>query len=164
MVGHGITPTFVRLVFEAAKQLWGAGGYPPLDPGANQIAYAGISSVGGHHTFDGYTVLAGGRTEEVAKLPAELRPFDHDHYNGMTGRDLEAQEALTGADVPEGMTVAFISFQETKGGRDYFGIARTPDGRDFPFVGTPTFFTRLLETAYIGTPIRISPTLQVLES
>jgi len=163
MVGHGITPTFIRLVFEAAKQLWGVGGYPPLVLGPPEVAYAGVSSVGGHHTFDGYAVLAGGRTEEVAKLSAELEPFDHAYHNRMVGRDLEAQAALTGANVPVGMTVGFISYQETKAGREYFGIARTPDGRDFPFVGTPAFFERLLQTAYIGTPVRIAPTLQAME-
>lgn len=162
-VGHAITPTFVRLTFETFNQFLGTGGYPALDLGADEVAYGGVSSVGGHHTFDGYAILAGGRREAVATLDAALEPFDHDHYNGVIERDLEEQAALTGAVIPDGMTLGFISFQETKGGRDYFAIARTPDGRDFPFVGSPAFFTRLLETAYIGTPIRISPTLQAVE-
>jgi hypothetical protein len=106
----------------------------------------------------------GGATEEVAKLRTDLEPFDHDYYNSVAERDLEEQKALSGAKVPDGMTVAFISYQETKGGRDYFGIARTPDGRDFPFMATPAFFTRLLQTAYIGTPVRLSPTLQANET
>ncbi|MBI2455431.1 MAG: hypothetical protein HYV46_04760 [candidate division NC10 bacterium] len=164
MAGHGITPTFVRLVYEAAKQLWGVGGYSPLGLTPEAVAYAGISSVGGHHTFDGYVILAGGRTEEVSKIQEALKPFDHDSTNAAVGRDLEEQAALTGVEVPDGMTVAFISHQETKRGRDYFGIARTPDGRDFPFVGPPGFFERLLTSAYIGTPVRLSPTLQALES
>lgn len=164
MAGHGITPTFVRLVYEAAKQLWGMGGYPPLPLGEEEVAYAGISSVGGHHTFDGYVMLAGGRTEEVSKLQVALKPFDHDLTNAEVERDLEAQANLRGVEVPAGMTVAFISHQETQGGRDYFGIARTPDGRDFPFVGPPGFFESLLKSAYIGTPVRISPTVQALES
>ncbi len=164
MAGHGITPTFVRLVYEAVKQLWGVGGYSPLGLGPEEVAYAGISSVGGHHTFDGYVMLAGGRTEEVSKLQVALKPFDHDSLNAVVGRDLEAQANLRGVEVPAGMTVAFISYQETKGGRDYFAIARTPDGRDFPFVGPPGFFERLLTSVYIGTPVRISPTLQALES
>jgi len=60
--------------------------------------------------------------------------------------------------------VGFISYQETQGGRDYFGIARAPDGRDFPFTATPAFFSRLLQSAYIGTPVRLSPTLQAIET
>ncbi len=162
--GHAIAPTFVRLTLEAAKQLLGVGGYPALKMGPEEVAYAGISGVGGHHTFDGYVILVGGRTQEVAKLQIDLTPFDHDYYNSVAERDLEEQKALSGAKVPDGMTVAFISYQETKGGRDYFGIARTPDGRDFPFTASPAFFTRLLQTAYIGTPVRISPTLQAIEA
>ena len=162
--GHAIAPTTVRLTFEAAKQLLGVGGYPALEIGQSEVAYAGISGVGGHHTFDGYTILAGGRTEDVAKLHIDLRPFDHDLYNAKAERDLEEQIAMTAANVPDGMTVAFISYQETKAGRDYFGIARSPDGRDFPFTATPAFFTRLLQTAYIGTPVRLSPTLQAIET
>lgn len=161
--GHAIAPTTVRLTFEAAKQLLGVGGYPALEMGENEVAYAGISGVGGHHTFDGYTILAGGRTEEVAKLQIELTPFDHDHYNSVAERDLEEQKAMSGANIPEGMIVAFISYQETKAGRDYFGIARAPDGRDFPFMATPAFFERLLRTAYIGTPVRLTPTLHAIE-
>ncbi len=68
------------------------------------------------------------------------------------------------AKVPDGMTVAFISYQPTKGGHDYFGIARTPDGRDFPFTATQAFFSRLLQTPYIGTPVRLSPTLHAIEA
>jgi len=132
--------------------------------GQNDIAYAGISGVGGHHTFDGYTILAGGRTEELVRLQLDLTPFNHDHYNGVAERDLEEQIAMTAANVPDGMTVAFISYQETKAGRDYFGIAHSPDGRDFPFTATPAFFTRLLQSAYIGTPVRLSPTLQAIET
>ncbi len=164
MAGHGITPTFVRLVYEATKQLWGTGGYPTITLGAEEIAYAGISSVGGHHTFDGYVILAGGGVRELGTLQVGLAPFDHDSTNAVVGRDLEAQAALHGVEIPDGMIVAFISHQESKGGRDYFGIARTPDGRDFPFVGPPALFARLLQTAYIGTPVRISPTLQALDA
>lgn len=162
--GHAIAPTTIRLTFEAAKQLLGVGGYPTLEMGQNDIAYAGISGVGGHHAFDGYTILAGGGTQEVAKLQIDLKPFDHDHYNFVAERDLDEQKAMNGAKIPDGMTVAFITYQETKAGRDYFGIARTPDGRDFPFTATPAFFTRLLQTAYIGTPVRLSPTLQAIET
>ncbi len=161
--GHAITPTFIRLVFEAAKQLWEVGGYPPLAIGEQEVAYAGISSVGGHHTFDGYSILASGNTQAVMKLATNPTPFDHTEINARVEHDLEAQTALPGARVPDGMTVAFISYQETKSGREFFGLARTPDGRDFPFSATPGFFTRLLETFYIGTPIRLSPTLQALE-
>ena len=161
--GHAITPTFLRLTFEACKQLLGVGGYPPLETGEHEVAYAGASSVGGHHTFDGYSILAGGRTESVAKLQVDLTPFDHAAYNSRAERDLDEQTALTRAQVPEGMTVAFISYQDTKAGREFFGIARTPDGRDVPFAASPAFFTRLLQTAYIGTPVRLSSTLQVLE-
>ena len=162
--GHAIAPTTVRLTFEAAKQLLGVGGYPALEMGQNEVAYAGISGVGGHHTFDGYTILAGGRTEDVAKRQLDLTPFNHDLYNAKAERDLEEQIAMTEANVPDGMTVAFISYQETKAGRDYFGIARAPDGRDFPFTATPAFFSRLLQSAYIGTPVRLSPTLQAIET
>ncbi len=162
--GHAIAPTFVRLTFEAAKQLLGIGGYPSLEVERNEVAYAGISGVGGHHAFDGYVILVGGRMEQVAKLQGDLTPFDHDYYNPVAERDLNEQEAMSGAKVPDGMTVAFISYQETKGGRDYFGIARTPDGRDFPFTASPAFFARLLQTAYIGTPVRLSPTLQAIET
>jgi hypothetical protein len=162
--GHAIAPTTVRLTFEAAKQLLGVGGYPGLEMGQNEVAYAGISGVGGHHTFDGYTILAGGRTEEVVKQQIDLTPFNHDLYNAKAERDLEEQIAMTAANVPDGMTVAFISYQETKAGRDYFGIARAPDGRDFPFTATPAFFSRLLQSAYIGTPVRLSPTLQAIET
>ncbi len=161
--GHAITPTFIRLAFETFKQLLGTGGYTPLEMGEQEVAYAGVSSVGGHHAFDGYSILVGGRTEEVSQLEANLAPFDHTDHNAQVERDLEEQAALPGAHIPDGMTVAFISFRETKSGREFFGIARTPDGRDFPFTATPAFFTRLLETAYIGTPIRLSPTLQALE-
>jgi len=162
--GHAIAPTTVRLTFEAAKQLLGVGGYPALEMGQNEVAYAGISGVGGHHTFDGFSILVGGKTEEVAKLQIDLRAFNHDDYNSKAERDLEEQIAMTAAKVPDGMTVAFISYQETKSGRDYFGIARAPDGRDFPFIGTPAYFERLLHTAYIGTPIRLSPTLHAIET
>jgi hypothetical protein len=79
-------------------------------------------------------------------------------------RDLDEQKAMSGAKIPDGMTVAFITYQETKAGRDYFGIAHSPDGRDFPFTATPAFFSRLLQTAYIGTPVRLSPTLQAIET
>lgn len=161
--GHAITPTFIRLTFETFKQLLGTGGYPALEIGEREVAYAGTSSVGGHHTFDGYSILAAGRTEEVAKLQVNLTPFDHDAYNARVEHDLDNQAALTGAPVPEGMTVAFISYQDTKAGREFFGIARTPDGRDVPFAATPAFFTRLLQTAYIGTPVRLSATLQAQE-
>ena len=162
--GHAIAPTTIRLTFEAAKQLLGVGGYPPLGLGRDEVGYAGISGVGGHHAFDGYVILTGGSTEQLLKLNINLRPFDHDHYNSVAERDLEQQTDLTSARVPDGMTVGFISYQDTKGGRDYFGIARTPDGRDFPFTATAAFFVRLLQTAYIGTPIRLSPTLQAIEA
>jgi hypothetical protein len=161
--GHAITPTFIRLTFETFKQLLGTGGYPALEMSEGEVAYAGVSSVGGHHTFDGYSILAGGGTEEVAQLQVDLTPFDHDAYNAGVERDLDQQAALTGVPVPEGMTVAFISYQDTKAGREFFGIARTPDGRDFPFAATPAFFTPLLQTAYIGAPVRLSPTLQAQE-
>jgi hypothetical protein len=161
--GHAIAPTFIRLTYEAAKQLLGIGGYPAPEVGDDEVAYAGISGVGGHHTFDGYTILAGGKTEAVARLQVALTPFDHEYYNGLADRDLAEQKALSGAEVPDGMTVGFISFQETRGGRDYFGIARAPDGRDFPFLASPAFFERLLKTPYIGTPVRLSPTLQAIE-
>jgi hypothetical protein len=162
--GHAIAPTTIRLTFEAAKQLLGVGGYPPPEPGPRGLAYAGISGVGGHHTFDGYVVLVGGRRESVEQLAIALRPFDHDDYNARAERDLEEQVAMSGAKIPDGMTVGFISYQETKGGRDYFGIARAPDGRDFPFTATPAYFARLLQSAYIGTPIRLSPTLEAIEA
>lgn len=161
--GHAITPTFIRLIFEASKQLLGVGGYPPLELEPGQVAYAGISSVGGHHTFDGYTFLAGGRAGEVARLSMPLAPFDHDHFNSLVETDLEAEQALTSVEVPEGMTVAFISYQDGKSGREYFGLARTPDGRDYPFAASPAFFARLLASTYIGTPIRLSGTLQAVE-
>ena len=161
--GHAIAPTFIRLTFEAAKQLWGIAGYPAPEMGPHEVAYAGISGVGGHHAFDGYTILVGGGTEEVSKLRTDLEPFDHDYYNSLAERDLHEQEALTGAKVPDGMVVAFISYQATKGGHDYFGIARTPDGRDFPFTASSAFFSHLLQTAYIGTPVRLSPKLHVIE-
>ncbi|HSD51716.1 MAG TPA: hypothetical protein VLG48_09945, partial [Candidatus Methylomirabilis sp.] len=56
--GHAISPTFIRLVWETTKQLRGARGYSPLELGEDEVVYAGVSSVGGHHTFDGYTFLA----------------------------------------------------------------------------------------------------------
>jgi hypothetical protein len=161
--GHAITPTFIRLVCEAMKQLLGVGGYPALELSPGEVGYAGISSVGGHHTFDGYTFLVAGRPEQVAKLAMSSASFDHSDYNTRVEHDLEAQEALTSAEVPQGMTVAFISYQDTKGGREYFGVARTPAGRDYPFAASPAFFQRLLGCAYIGTPIRLSGTLQVVE-
>jgi hypothetical protein len=160
--GHAITPTFIRLVWETAKQLQGVGGYPPLELGEGEVAYAGVSSVGGHHTFDGYTFLACGQPGDLARAPSHVAPFDHDGFNVKAERDLETQDALSTVEVPAGMTVAFISYQDTKGGREYFGLARTPDGRDYPFAGSPELFARLLGTAYIGTPIRLSGTLQAL--
>jgi hypothetical protein len=163
MSGHGITPTFVRLTFEAFKELLGEGGYPSIET-ENGVAYAGISSVGGHHTFDGYVFLAGSQTEAVAKLETGLESFDHDDCNGRVDLDLREQQSLDGADVPEGMTVAFISYRESRKGREYFGLARTPGGRDFNFSASAAFFERLLESPYIGTPIRITPTLQAIES
>jgi hypothetical protein len=161
--GHAIAPTFLRLTFEAAKQLWGIGGYPAPDAEPDIVAYAGISGVGGHHCFDGYVILAGGATEEVAKLRTDLEPFDHDYYNSMAERDLHEQASMTAAKIPDGMSVVFISYSGTKGGHDYIGIARTPDGRDFPFTATPAFFSRLLQTAYVGAPVRLSPTLHAIE-
>ena len=163
MSGHGITPTFIRLAFEASKGLLGAGGYPSLETIDDRVAYAGISSVGGHHTFDGYVVLAGGKTDSVAKIETSLEPFDHDHYNRRVERDLEEQKALKGVQVPHGMTVAFISYRETRIGREYFGIARAPDGRDFPFSASRPLFESLDASRYIGCPIRISPTLHGIE-
>jgi hypothetical protein len=160
--GHAITPTFIRLVWEAAKQLQGVGGYPPLGLGEGEVAYAGVSSVGGHHTFDGYTFLACGKPTDLASAPTHVAPFDHDGFNAKVEHDLKTQDALSTVDVPAGMTVAFISYQDTKGGREYFSLARTPDGRDYPFAGPPELFSRLLGTAYIGTPIRLSGTLQAL--
>ena len=163
MSGHGITPTFIRLAFEASKGLLGTGGYPAPEAIENRVAYAGISSVGGHHTFDGYVVLAGGETEAVAKLETGLEPFDHDHYNRRVERDLNEQKALTGVKVPNGMTVAFISYRETRIGREYFGIAQAPDGRDFPFSASRPLFESLDASRYAGCPIRISPTLHGIE-
>jgi hypothetical protein len=118
--------------------------------------------VGGHHTFDGYTFLACGQPGDLARAPSHVAPFDHDGFNVKAERDLETQDALSTVEVPAGMTVAFISYQDTKGGREYFGLARTPGGRDYPFAGPPELFARLLGTAYIGTPIRLSGTLQAL--
>jgi hypothetical protein len=160
--GHAITPTFIRLVWETSKQLCGARGYSPLDLGEDEVAYAGVSSVGGHHTFDGYTFLAAGRPEGLARLPSTVTPFDHDHYNSSAEEDLDAQDATPSVKVPLGMIVAFVTYQETKTGREYFGLARTPDGRDYPFAGPPEFFAQLLRTSYIGAPIRLSGTLQAM--
>jgi len=164
MSGHGITPTFVRLTFETFKELMGIGGYPLLENANDQVAYAGVSSVGGHHTFDGYLFLAGGKTEAVAKLEANLSSFDHDAANGAVDRDLREQANLTAVNIPEGMIVVFISYREMGTRREYFGIARSPEGRDFPFVASSAYFERLLASAYVGAPIRISPTLQAIES
>ncbi len=161
--GHAITPTFIRLVWETTKQLQGIGGYPPLELPRGEVAYAGVSSVGGHHTFDGYTFLLGGPTEEVGRCDTTLAPFDHDGYNSLAEHDLKAQEALSSVEAPAGMTVAFISYQDTKDGREYFGLARTPDGRDYPFAAPLELFGRLLRTAYIGTPLRLSGTLQAMD-
>lgn len=160
--GHAITPTFIRLVWESAKQLRGASGYSPLGLGEDEVAYAGVSSVGGHHTFDGYTFLAAGRPERLARLPSTVTPFDHDHYNSSAEEDLEAQDAMPSVKVPPGMIVAFVTYQETKTGREYFGLASTPDGRDYPFAGPPELFAQLLRTTYIGAPIRLSGTLQAV--
>jgi hypothetical protein len=160
--GHAITPTFIRLVWETSKQLRGARGYSPLDLGEDEVAYAGVSSVGGHHTFDGYTFLAAGRPERLARLPSTVTPFDHDHYNSSAEEDLDAQDAMPSVKVPLGMIVAFVTYQETKTGREYFGLARTPDGRDYPFSGPPELFAQLLRTSYIGAPIRLSGTLQAV--
>jgi hypothetical protein len=164
MSGHGITPTFVRLTFESFKELMGTGGYPSLETPDDQVVYAGVSSVGGHHTFDGYVFLAGGKTETVAKLDSNLSSFDHELYNDKVDRDLREQANLTMVNIPDGMIVVFISYREIKTGREYFGIARTPDGRDFPFSASSPYFERLLASAYVGVPIRISPTLQAIES
>jgi len=71
---------------------------------------------------------------------------------------------LAAVNVPEGMIVVFISYREAGTGQEYFGIARSPDGRDFPFLGSAAYFEKLLQSAYVGTPIRISPTLQAVES
>jgi len=163
MSGHGITPTFVRLAFEGCKGLLGTGGYPELENSENRVAYAGISSVGGHHTFDGYLILAGGKTDTVAKLESSLEPFDHEYYNRKVERDLMEQKNLAGAKVPNGMTVAFISYRETRVGREYFGIAQAPDGRDFPFSASRPWFESLDASHYAGCPIRISPTLHGIE-
>jgi hypothetical protein len=163
MSGHGITPTFIRLAFEGCKGLLGTGGYPSLETIDDRVVYAGISSVGGHHTFDGYVVLAAGKTDAVAKLEAGLEPFNHDHYNRRVERDLEEQKVLKGVKVPHGMTVAFISYRETRIGREYFGIARAPDGRDFPFSASRPLFESLDASRYVGCPIRISPTLHGIE-
>jgi len=164
MSGHGITPTFVRLAFETFKELMGIGGYLLLESANDRVAYAGVSSVGGHHTFDGYVFLAGGKTEAVAKLESKLSSFDHEDANGRVDRDLREQTNLTAVNIPDGMMVVFISYRETGTGREYFGIARTPDGRDFPFLAPSLCFERLLASAYVGAPIRISPTLQAIES
>jgi hypothetical protein len=164
MSGHGITPTFVRLAFETFKELMGIGGYPLLESANDRVAYAGVSSVGGHHTFDGYVFLAGGKTEAVAKLESKLSSFDHEDANGRVDRDLREQTNLTAVNIPDGMMVVFVSYRETGTGREYFGIARTPDGRDFPFLAPSLYFERLLASAYVGAPIRISPTLQAIES
>ena len=163
MSGHGITPTFVRLAFEGCKGLLGTGGYPELETIDDRVAYAGISSVGGHHTFDGYMVLAGGKTDAVTKLETSLEPFDHDYYNRKVEHDLVEQKTLTSAKVPNGMTVAFISYRETRIGREYFGIAQAPDGRDFPFSASRPWFESLDASRYTGCPIRISPTLHGIE-
>lgn len=160
--GHAITPTFIRLVGETAKQLQGTGGYPSLGLGEGEVAYAGVSSVGGHHTFDGYTFLACGQSADLARVPTHVAPFDHDGLNAEVEHDLKMQDALSTVEVPPGMTVAFISYQDTKGGREYFALARTPDGRDYPFAGPPEVFSRLLGTAYIGAPIQLSGTLQAV--
>jgi hypothetical protein len=164
MSGHGITPTCVRLIFEAYKGMLGLGGYPPMDGPANTVTYAGISSVGGHHTFDGYLFLASGSVESLAKLECDLSSFDHDACNGTVDQDLRREAQLTHVQIPDGMIVAFISYRQTGKGREYFGIARTPNGRDFPFLASPAFFEKLLSSSYIGSPVRISPTLQAIEN
>ena len=163
MSGHGITPTFVRLAFEGLKGLLGTGGYPALESPDDRVSYAGISSVGGHHTFDGYVVLAGGRTDLIENLESRLEPFDHSRFNLEVERDLNEQKMLTAVEVPEGMTVGFISYRETRTGREYFGIAQAPDGRDFPFSAARPFFEGLEASHYVGCPIRISPTLHGIE-
>ena len=53
----------------------------------------------------------------------------------MAEHDLQDQEAMKAAKVPDCTTVAFSSCQPTKAGHDCVGIARTPDGRAFPFYG-----------------------------
>jgi hypothetical protein len=163
MCGHAITPTFIRLAFEAAKGLIGAGGYPELEIADDRVAYAGISSVGGHHAFDGYVFLAGGQTEKVGKIDCDLAPFDHDTLNTMVDHDLRQQASLTAANIPHRMTVAFISYRESRLGREYFGLAQTPDGRDFPFTASRLLFERLDGSRYDGFPIRLSPTLDAVE-
>ena len=163
MSGHAITPTFIRLVFEASKGLLGIGGYSGPEIDENRVAYAGVSSVGGHHTFDGYLFLAGGKTENVAKVDSLLAPFDHDSLNQIVDRDLRHQANLKAAEIPNNMTVAFISFRESTLGREYFGIARAPDGRDFPFSASQPLFERLDSSRSDGHPIRISHTLHAIE-
>jgi hypothetical protein len=163
MSGHAITPTFIRLVFEASKGLLGTGGYSRPKIAANRVAYAGVSGVGGHHTFDGYLFLAGGKTENVANVASDLAPFDHDSLNRIVERDLRRQANLTAADIPDNMTVAFISFRESRLGREYFGIARAPDGRDFPFSASQPLFERLDGSRSDGHPIRLSSTLHAIE-
>jgi hypothetical protein len=163
MSGHAITPTFIRLVFEASKGLLGTGGYSRPKIAENRVAYAGVSGVGGHHTFDGYLFLAGGKTENVANVASDLAPFDHDSLNRKVERDLRRQANLTAADIPDNMTVAFISFRESRLGREYFGIARAPDGRDFPFSASQPLFERLDGSRSDGHPIRLSPTLHAIE-
>jgi hypothetical protein len=163
MCGHAITPTFVRLAFEAAKELLGTGGYPEMVTDDDRISYAGISSVGGHHTFDGYLLLAGGKTEKVANIDSDLAPFDHDYLNRIVDRDLCEQANLAAAEVPNSMTVAFISYRESRLGREYFGIAHAPDGRDFPFSASQPLFERLDASHSDAYPIRLSPTLHAIE-
>ena len=163
MCGHAITPTFVRLAFEAAKELLGTGGYPEMVTEDDRISYAGISSVGGHHTFDGYLLLAGGKTEKVANIDSDLAPFDHDYLNRIVDRDLCEQANLAAAEVPNSMTVAFISYRESRLGREYFGIAHAPDGRDFPFSASQPLFERLDASHSDAYPIRLSPTLHAIE-
>jgi hypothetical protein len=163
MSGHAITPTFIRLAFEASKGLLGTGGYSGPEIDEDRVAYAGVSSVGGHHTFDGYLFLAGGKTENVAKVDSDLAPFDHDSLNRIVDRDLRHQATLTEAEIPNNMTVAFISFRESRLGREYFGIARAPDGRDFPFSASQPLFERLDSSRSDGHPIRLSPTLHAIE-
>jgi hypothetical protein len=96
-------------------------------------------------------------------LDSDLAPFDHDSLNRIIDRDLRHQANLTAAEIPDNMTVAFISFRESRLGREYFGIARAPDGRDFPFSASQPLFERLDSSRSDGHPIRLSSTLHAIE-
>jgi hypothetical protein len=164
LAGHPIAPTTVRLMHEARRQL--AAGHPAGQGPQEGVSYGAVSAVGGHHTFDGFFLLASGRPEELAALESGLEPFAHDELDARVRADHAAEAALDGVPDPGALSLVCITRSEAdrEGRRGYLGLAVDARGHHFPLQAPPEVFEALLAQSYVGTPVRLDGKLRLRAS